>query len=136
MKTLLTAVILDWMGSGGRTPEEEFADVVKEFSESLNVKLDAYQARSAYPGDIREGTDLVLFDFGGVLPGTDMPDRNAREIVRWAENHPSALVVVISEMTYEWHVKQQMEQLGLTGLHNVVCACVGEDIPKWFKTNL
>src|SRR5258708_28958370 len=108
MKTLLTAVILDWMGSGGRTPEEEFSGVVKEFRESLSVRMDAYQARSAYPGASREGTELVLFDFGGVLPGSDMPERNAREIVRWAENHPSALVVVISQMTYDWHVRRQM----------------------------
>lgn len=134
-RTILTAIILD---TGLFDDEDRITkqiDLLKDtFSDALApAKLDCYQAWSAYPQDIREGTDLILFDYGGMGPGTDLPQRNANKLIEWAHDHPNSLVVVVSDMTYDWYVKPEFEELGLTEIHNIVCGCLGETIPNWFK---
>lgn len=135
MRTIITAVCVDPMGWSQESAEDEYKRLVGLFSELLAPhKIEAYRAWSCYPGGngLADNTELVLFDFGGMLPGTDLPERNARELVKFAEDHPSSLVVITSEMTYERYVRAEMEDRGLAGLHNVVLNCLGEDMPEWF----
>ena len=58
--------------------------------------------------------DLLVIDYGGVLPGTDMPMWQIREALRWAEEHPSSLLYLYTTHTrriYEYELKDQFGHL-------------------------
>ena len=120
---LKTAIIVDPMGSmfGERTLEDEIKQHIEDFSELLApAKLKVYTPYSCYPGDIQPGTELVLFDYGGMLPGTDMAEKNSWHLVTWAADNPNALVVVVSVFTYGGVIEHELEQRGMTSMHNIV----------------
>ncbi len=105
-----TAIILDPMAGGGWTAEEEFQYHVDRVNKDLAPRfLDAYSAHSTL--QIKDGTELVLFDYGGMLPGCDGLVRSQCEsIVEWAKEHPSALVIVISSFTYQMHIDPLLDR--------------------------
>jgi hypothetical protein len=139
-RRIVTAIIVDMMGCMDQTPEEEIEDHTERFSQLLApAVLDIHTPKHAGTGGdygIKETTELVIFDFGGMMPGTSLMEDNAREIVKWADNHPNGLVIVASSFTYTHFVKYEMEELGLD-LFNIICDdCSGDDealIPEWFK---
>ncbi len=100
-KRVRAAALLDNVGSLGRTPEEELRDEVRTLEEVLDVRIEAQlcSAVSQFP----EGTDLVLFDYGGVCMGygENLLARQEQALVRWADDHPSALVLVVSSFTWD-----------------------------------
>jgi hypothetical protein len=130
------------MGSSQATPEEEIASHTKRFEKLLARKLNVHSPRAVF--GIEPGTELVIYDFGGLLPGTDLMERNARELVKWAEDNPSSLVVVVSGFTYQRYVWIEMEDRGLTQIPNITCDDVFEReehgqkdvIPEWWKAGL
>jgi len=70
-----------------------------------------------------------------MMPGTSLMEDNSRAVVRWASDHPSALVVVVSSHTFMAYVKPEMESLGLDKVKNVWDFYDGdqeEKIPAWF----
>lgn len=137
-KTIKTAIIVDPTGWSMATPEQEVEEHKERFGILLApARLDAY--RAMHPGDggkhgIQPGTELVLYDFGGMVPGsTDLMESNARALVKWAEDHPGALVVIVSRMTFTGYIEPEMSDRGLDGLHNIVSdAGVEGNIPDWF----
>lgn len=137
MKQLKTAIIVDMMGSGyGEVaPEQEIEEIVERFSSLLApAKLQHY--RAWHPGElgkgIQPGTDLVLYDFGGMGAGSSLPESNARALLKWAENHPGSLVVIVSRFTFTRYVQPEMEE-ARGELPNVVCDFgVAGNIPEWF----
>ena len=120
-----TAIIVDYMGHGfGEfTPEDEIKEHTKRFKEfAAPAKLKVHTPKSTYPGAIEIGTDLVIYDFGGVGPGaTGLMTGNARHLLQWAQDNPNSLVVIVSTFTYRNYVKYEAEDMGLIGeLHNIV----------------
>ena len=96
---LKTAIIVDPVGSslGDRTPEDEIKQHIKDFSELLSpAKLKVYSPWSCYPEDLQPGTDLVLFDYGGMMLGNSMAEKNSWHLVAYAADNPSALLSVRS----------------------------------------
>jgi hypothetical protein len=143
---LKTAIIVDFMGHGfGEfTREDEIVELTDQYSKLLApAKLDIYTPHSAYISEMKEGTDLVLFDYGGLLPGTSLAEDNSRRIVEWAENHPSCLVVVTSTHTWRSYVKYELSMKDIAGLFNLVHIWDyvddegkepdGHPIPQWFR---
>ena len=133
-RTIKTAIVVDPMGSCDVTPKEEIEAHILHYSHVFApVKMKFYTPLSAW--DIKDGTDLVIFDYGGMLPGNSLMEDNSREIIRWAIAHPSSLCIVVSGFTYRNAVEIEMQELGFATLPNVVCDNGYEDekIPQWFK---
>jgi len=133
-RRIKTAIIIDFMGTARYTPEEEIAQHVERFNELLSP--DRIEVHTPdHPSLIEPGTELVIYDFGGLLPGCDdMIRSHVRSLIDWAENHPSALVLVVSYFTFSGSVQPEMEGLGLI-LPNIVCDDItGEEgpIPEWW----
>lgn len=131
-----TGILVDPMGHGmGEvSPEQEVKDHIKEYSELLRPHtLSPYRLKSAY--QVKLGTKLILFDYGGMMPGSgDLVSGEARQVIRWAEDNPSGLVVVVSDFTYRRVIRGEMEELGLN-LYNVVHreSLFADPIPLWFR---
>jgi hypothetical protein len=120
---LKTAIIVDPIGSsfGDRTPEDEIKEHVRDFSELLApAKLNVYTPYSCYPGDLQPGTDLVLFDYGGMLVGNSMAEKNSWYLVTYAADNPSSLVVVVSSFTWGNIIACELEDRQMLGAHNIV----------------
>lgn len=143
-KTLLTAIIVDFWGSCNETPEDQVKNLTERYEELLApAKLDVYTPAGVSTYEMKEGTDLILFDYGGMLPGTSLPQDNSRRLIEWAENNPSSLCVVVSGMTWRNYIKYEMEDKGLNSLFNLVRewdfiddegdAPDGYPIPDWFR---
>lgn len=153
---LKTAVIVDPMGHGfGEVgPEEEIEEHKKDFAELLYpASIDAYTPAHMYDAEIKQGTDLIIFDYGGMMPGNSLMEDNSRRLIEYAQDHSSTLCVVVSTFTWRNAIKEEMRDLGLGELHNVVCrywagkcyweegAFSGNDkepddwdpIPAWFR---
>ena len=135
-------------GFGEVGPEEEIEEHKKDFSELLfPAKLDAYKPVTMEESYIKPGTDLIVFDWGGMLPGTSLMEDNSRRLIQYAQDHSSCLCIVVSTFTWRQAIKYEMEELELTGLHNVVCRywqpkedfgnekepLEWDPIPAWFR---
>jgi hypothetical protein len=132
-KKLKVAIIVDFMGTSIQSPEEEIEEYKKKFSEILKDHALEFSTPRCVPPDL--SADLVIYDFGGMMPGTSLMEDNSRAVVRWASDHPSALVVVVSSHTFMAYVKPEMESLGLDKVKNVWDFYDGgqeEKIPAWF----
>lgn len=133
-KKLRVAIIVDFMGTSRQTADEEIEEHKKNFSEILKgFTLEFSMPRAVMPDLL---ADLVIYDFGGVMPGNSLMEDNSRAIVKWASDHPSALIVVASSHTFCAYVKPEMESLGLNKVQNIVDYYDGdkdEEIPKWFS---
>jgi len=131
---LKTAILVDPMGHGfgDYSPEMEAANHLKTYKELLKpAELKAIRVWT--PGSIEPGTDLLIYDFGGMMPGTDLMDSNAHSAVQWAKDNPNSLLVVVSRFTYDQYIKYELEELGLD-LFNVIVDDGKEDpIPQWFR---
>lgn len=133
-RELSVAIIVDFMGSSMASPEEEIAEHKKRFSEIL----EGYSLKFSEPKAVLSGllADLVVYDFGGLMPGNSLMEDNSRAVVQWASDHPSALVVVASSHTFGAYVKPEMQALGLDKVKNVIDYYEGdvdELIPAWFR---
>jgi hypothetical protein len=120
---LKVAIIVDRVGSffGDRTPEDEIAEHIKDFSELLAPAiLKVYTPYSCYPGDIQPGTDLVLFDYGGMLIGNSMAERNSWYLVTYAADNPNSLVVIVSSFTWRTAIANELQERDMLSVHNVV----------------
>src|SRR3990167_6085235 len=105
MRHIKTAVLYDDLGSMGTTVEQQIASDIRHVTElgcDEKVVLDWYRAYTV--GDITPGTELVLFDFGGVsmgYGGGDLMADQSRAMIRWALDNPNSLMLVTSGFTYE-----------------------------------
>lgn len=148
MKTLITAIWVDPMGSMSETAEEQIKAAQEHYEEELGVKLDVHTPLNV--GQIQISTDLVLFDFGGMMMGNSLAEDNSRRLIRWAEDNPSALVVIISTFTFDnafrhamedhlneavpYHYNRPEGRRHSTPIHNIVVEQWTEEfIPKWFR---
>lgn len=121
---LKTAIIVDYMGHGfGEvTPQMEIEEHKKDFHELLfPAKLDVYTPFCMSEDDIQIGTDLIIFDWGSMMPGNSLMEDNSRRLIQYAQDHSDCLCIVVSTFTWRNAIQYEMEELGLGKLHNVVC---------------
>jgi len=126
MGKIKTAIVLDPVGHGfGEVcGEDEVREVLLKYRVLVHpAQIDHYAPGSTCPGRITDGTELVLFDFGGVTYGQqDLALDQSAGLLRWAEDHPSSLVVILSTFTFEHYYAIAAQERGLGDglLHNVV----------------
>jgi len=135
-RAIKTAICVDPMGSdfGDTTPEMEIERHVEHFSEIFRpAKLDWYRVHSMGSA-IKPGTNLILFDFGGMLPGNSLMEDNSRRLIEWARDNPNSLCIVISDFTWRHAVKSEMDDMELN-LPNVINDDykLDDPIPAWFR---
>lgn len=135
-RTVKVGICVDPFASMNSTQEEEIAEHKKDFRE----KLAPHKARfyvASHTGQsakgIQPGTDLMIFDFGGAMPGaSDLMESNARSLLRWCQDNPNSLALVVSSFTWRNAVNCEMEEMGLN-LHNCLeYAALDYEVPKWF----
>ena len=126
------------MGSCMEYPDEEATRYIAELKEvvgeiDLQTPYEEEHTRLYGIHDLRDNTELVLFDYGGMWPGNSLMEDQSRNLIRWAQDHPNALVLVTSAFTYRNGIESEMEELGLTKLPNILDASMGIEIPAWWK---
>lgn len=135
---LLIGLCLDRAASLSQSYEEEVTRCKKEFRRLLGkCKLSFYEAAYPAAGDhgLRSGTDIVVYDYGGMLPGCeDLLASNARAIIRWADENPNGVVLVVSSFTWGHQIKYELEDSGLD-LHNIVDFHLYDEelLPEWLR---
>ena len=133
-RKLSVAIIVDFMGTSMQTAAEEIEEHKKNFTEIMkDFDLQFSTPRAVMP-DL--SADLVIYDFGGVMPGNTLMEDNSREIVKWASDHPSSMVVVASSHTFGAYVKPEMQALGMDKVKNIIDYYDGdpdEAICAWFR---
>lgn len=119
------AIFTDPCGWTGETQEQEHQRLREKYTEILpQFDLTFYVVQSP---TFEEGTDLVLFDYGGAGGfGNSMMYTNSRRIIDWARDHPSALVIIVSQMTYRAARGEILDMLEEAG----------EDVPDDDRINL
>jgi hypothetical protein len=115
-------IIVDPMGSFtmNKTGDDEYAEHVETYTNLLAPRKATFQQKFYVLDDM--SADLVVFDFGGMMPGNDLMGSNSRRLARWLEDHPSSLAVVASEFTYRNGLLPELRELGL-----YVAESVGEN---------
>jgi hypothetical protein len=109
-------IVVDWMGSGDFTAEEEIDEIMKRLGSwlkgaSLKLAAHSYSVHQS----TKEHIDLLVLDYGGVLPGADdMVNSQMREAKEWAENHPSGLLFLYTDYTrqlYEAEIGSELDEI-------------------------
>lgn len=119
------------MGSGSATPADELVELRLKLRDTICNEFTLTLKSSVYA--LSPKTDIVLFDFGGILPGNSLMEDQSRELITYAQDHPSCLVLVVSEFTFTGAVRPEMQSLGLDGLHNLHLwkTYSQEPLPAW-----
>ena len=106
-----TAVIVDPFGSGfGEvTPEMEVKRHIKVYKETLGCSLKHYVVNNCE--EIQPGTKLLLFDYGGVGLGNSLGEWAAKSLVRFAQNNPETLCIIVSSFTWSHYVQWAINEL-------------------------
>jgi hypothetical protein len=132
-RIIKTAICIDPCGSFMRTAEEEYEEIVKRFKSYLKPsKLSCYKALSVYSDHIKTGTELILFDYGGMGFGNSLGEDNSNRLVDYALANPSCLCIVVSSYTWNNYVKFILNDQGYTELPNLISERYDNPIPKWF----
>jgi len=122
-RTVLTAIWYDPFGSMSQTTEEQIAADIDYYEKDYGpldgkIKLNTYTVRGAH--EIKPGTELVLFDYGGCGLGNNLMAENSRAVLQYALDNPSVLIIVISHFTYYSSLKLDMEDRGLDSVPNIM----------------
>ena len=128
-----TAIFYDPFGAMSETVEQQIKAAVEYYSGDLGpfdgkIKLDWYQIQ--HTGELKPGTELLLFDYGGMVYGNSLMEDNSRRVITWALDNPSSLVIVTSGFTYDIAIKYELREFGFESLPNVIDYDV--PIPEWF----
>lgn len=91
--------------------------------------------RGHHVGDITPRTKLVIYDFGGMLPGNDLMEDNSNLLVKWAADNPKSLVVIASSYTFDVYIRQALDENNLGNLPNLVLSYLGDKdpYPEWWR---
>ncbi|MYD95526.1 MAG: hypothetical protein F4Y02_17975 [Chloroflexi bacterium] len=124
-------IVLDPMGTSAKPPELEYIEIRDDYRDFWGLHLDAERADTFRPDRIGV-VDLIVFDWGGMAVGNSMLQHQLRYLLRWAEDHPSALVVIHSATSWRF-LRWEIEDHQLPDLANVVFDGEVEwDPPDWW----
>jgi hypothetical protein len=138
-RSLTVAICVDPIGRLGKTSEEEVVELQRETKE-LFPECQLSFHRCVHVSEVQVGTDLFLFDFGGMSmaygSGALIQD-NSRGLIRWCEDNPNSLALVMSSFTYENCLEYELKELGFAGLPNLLnwhqrYSEPDIQIPEWF----
>jgi len=89
-------MFVDFMGGGGRTPEDEYGEIEDMFR--MMVPGGLFFERDIQPYDLKNRPcDVYVFDFGGLLPGCDsLIESQYRVLIQAIEDRPNTLFVIWS----------------------------------------
>lgn len=116
------------MGAGGRSPEEEFEEF-KEMIDDRFIKSDRERFNYINENHISgRSFDILVLDYGGVLPGTSLPEMMIHEFVKLLSDNPSREFILFSfgmqnllegeiEQTIGIHPRE-IHNLHITGFSN------------------
>lgn len=140
-RKLKVAICIDPIGCLGKTSDEEEIEIKKDFQRILKPhEINFYRVQSAYPGEFKSGTDLILFDYGGVGFGNDLTERNSQYLIQYCLDNPNTLALIISSYTWNVYVKNIIRDFQYNELPNLqVVDWLKDDeeiIPKWFMQGL
>lgn len=131
---LLIAIVVDMMGCLclDKTPDDEIADIKERMQRLLGKrKLEFYTPGSP---DLKPGTDILVYDFGGMLPGCDdLLRSNARQIIRMCQDNPNFTALIFSSFTYRHQIRYELDELGMGELPNLINFESDDDLPAWLK---
>lgn len=140
IRRVLTGIWYDEFGSMGCTAEEQRDKDIKFFEEGVfdeKIKLDWYNITK--PSDFKRGTELLLFDYGGMGFGSSVGELGldmSRRMLEIAQENPKCLIVVTSSFTYDHAIHPLLNEIGLATLPNVREQFPGnredERIPAWW----
>jgi hypothetical protein len=110
-KTVRAAIVIDPWGALDKTGDEEAAEHEVRLKVLLRpARVDVIRKEWI---DERLDVDLLLFDFGGMSIGNDLMASNSRALIRWLQDHPSSLALVVSTFTYAHGIEPELFALGL-----------------------
>lgn len=136
-KIISVHALVDPMGAGDMTQDDEYADIQKQISLALNnsnVKLKG----NVFPYDIGR-CDMYVFDYGGMLPGCDdMIDSLFRELLKAIVDRGDTLFVIYSTFTGEMYKNfMRAERPELDGVGNVLfwtgTEADDKKLKEWFE---
>ena len=97
MRRATALVVLDPASTSGMTTADELRDIVEVWRDLHSIELDTtLRERFSPHGRDADGCEVLIFDWGGMSLGNDLMEHQLRWVLQWAEDHPSALVVVRS----------------------------------------
>ena len=100
-RTVRALVILDPAGVTDSPPEKEFNELLLVYEQDYDLKLDAKRADVFDPAEA-DRAEMILFDWGGMSLGNDLLGHQVRALLPWAEDHPSALVIIRSMLSWQY----------------------------------
>lgn len=110
MTKIKTLIIADPAGGVGNTPEEEGDFMAKYLAEVHGIVINYTVTTAAQTLDEAK-PDLVILDYGGAMMGYgDGAWRQVDYVLKWAENHPSKLVLIYTLFT-TWMVHEIQEDI-------------------------
>ena len=110
-RALSVGILVDQWGGGGKTGDEEYADHVKVFGKILSPCRCTFE-QMRYPNE-QAAKDLIVFDYGGMSVGNDLLSSNSRALIRWAQDHPSSLLLIASRFTWRNGFREELIEMGL-----------------------
>ena len=129
-RAVRTLIVLDPISGADTTQEDEFKQIIGTYEEDHGLKLDATQARVFDPTEA-ERAEMIVFDWGGMSLGNDLLEHQIRGLTRWAENHPSALVIIRSMLSWN-ELQDEIRDEHLPARPNVIQDDGRMRIPAWW----
>jgi hypothetical protein len=115
---LKICILLDPMGYGNVTDDDEYVAHCHVLRTEVLPDFDLTIERRFCFDEAAVDADLVVFDFGGMMPGSNLLGDNSRRLARWISDHPSALVVIPSTFTYRNGLQDELAELHLLADHD------------------
>jgi hypothetical protein len=138
-RRLKVAICVDPIGCFGKTDEQEVEELQQETKEIFpKCRLSFHRCHNV--SEVKVGTDLFLFDFGGMSMGYGtgaLIQDNSRGLIQWCQDNPGSLALVMSSFTYENCLAYELRQLGFDALPNLlnwrrIYDEPEPQIPEWF----
>lgn len=93
-----TLIITDYMGTSVAEPEEEAVNIARLFKQDFDIDLN-WTHQTAANNLENINPKLIIIDYGGLLPGSDVDIHQMRAVLNWAQDHPSRLVLIWTSFT-------------------------------------
>lgn len=123
-------------GTGSRTADEEIEDYEDYYSYELKpAEIEFYRIWCISESEIKPGTDIIIFDFGGMALGNSLLDTNSRELIKYALNNPSVLIKVDSMVSWYYSIEHEMREMNILDIPNMQYqrSSLDDPIPEWFR---
>ncbi len=131
LRTVQALIVLDPMTGIEITQVDEFGQIVQLYKEDHGLQLDATLRDTFDPADA-ERADMIVFDWGAMSLGNDLLGHQIRTLTRWAEDHPTTLVIIRSMLSWN-ELQKEIEDEQLPALPNMICDDGRMQIPAWWR---